>query len=145
MDVTVYRGYVFSAQKSRIDVEYVHRFLSERSYWAKKIPMDIVRTSIENSFCAGVYTGERQIGFARMITDYITFGYLADVFIDEVHRGKGLSKKLVEFILAFEDMKILRRIMLGTADAHGLYSRYGFSLLKHPERFMEIHRPDLYL
>ena len=140
----VLNDYVFSSEKSRIDVGYVHRYLAERSYWAKGIPVDTVRASIANSLCVGIYKDEQQVGFGRLITDYATFGYLADVFVDEGHRGNGLSKKLVELILSYQPVKKLRRLMLGTVDAHGLYGRYGFTPLKHPERFMEIHRPDIY-
>ncbi|HEY4652911.1 MAG TPA: GNAT family N-acetyltransferase [Cyclobacteriaceae bacterium] len=140
----VLNDYVFSSEKSRIDVGYVHRYLAERSYWAKGIPVDTVRASIANSLCVGIYKDGQQVGFGRLITDYATFGYLADVFVDEGHRGNGLSKKLVELILSYQPVKKLRRLMLGTVDAHGLYGRYGFTPLKHPERFMEIHRPDIY-
>jgi len=140
----VLNDYVFSSEKSRIDVGYVHRYLAERSYWAKGIPVDTVRASIANSLCVGIYKDGQQVGFGRLITDYATFGYLADVFVDEGHRGNGLSKKLVELILSYQPVKKLRRLMLGTVDAHGLYGRYGFTPLKHPEGFMEIHRPDIY-
>lgn len=144
MNTISYNGYTFSSDKSRIDIEYVHRYLSEQSYWARKVPLDVVKASVENSFCVAAYERTIQIGFARMITDHATFGYLADVFIDKAHRGKGLSIMMVEFILSFEDIKKLRRIMLGTEDAHGLYERFGFTLLKHPGWFMEIRRPDVY-
>lgn len=137
-------GYVISSNKSRIDAAYVHAYLSQRSYWAKDIPLEIVKTSIANSSCAGVYEGGNQVGFGRLITDYATFGYLADVFIDEAHRGKGLGKKLVGFLLRPEATTRLRRLMLGTRDAHGLYETFGFHLLSNPQAFMEIHRPDVY-
>lgn len=144
MNEIVHNGYVFSSDRSRIDAGYVHRYLSERSYWAGGIPLETVLASIRNSFCAGVYKDEQQVGFGRLITDYATFGYLADVFIDESHRGKGLGKKLVGFILASEVTSGLRRLMLGTRDAHDLYTRYGFTLLENPQAFMEIHRPGIY-
>ncbi len=142
--MTILNDYTISADRSRIDIGYVHRYLSERSYWAGGIPMETVATSIENSFCAGVYKNEQQVGFGRLVTDYATFGYLADVFIDEAHRGRGLGKKLVAFILDSEFTSRLRRIMLGTKDAHELYIKYGFSRLTKPESFLEIQRPDIY-
>lgn len=142
-DIT-YNDYTLSSDRSRINLSYVHRYLSERSYWARGIPLETVTTSIENSFCAGIYKDEQQVGFGRLITDYATFGYLADVFIDEAHRGQGLGKKLVGFILDTEMVYSLRRIILGTKDAHDLYTRYGFSPLKNPQSFLEIHRPDIY-
>lgn len=136
--------FIFSTDKSLLDVKYVHQFLSERSYWAMGIPLDIVQRSIQNSVSIGIYAHEKQIGFARIITDLATFGYLADVFIDEAYRGKGLSKRLMEFIHSIEELKLLRRMMLGTRDAHGLYAQYGFKPLAMPDRFMDFHRPDVY-
>lgn len=144
MDEIIYNHYTITSDRSRIDVRYVHRYLSRQSYWARGIPLETVTTSIENSICVGVYKGERQVGFGRLITDYATYGYLADVFIDEGHRGKGLGKKLVGFILEMEITSRLRRIMLGTKDAHELYIKYGFSPLKTPQSFLEIHRPEIY-
>jgi GNAT superfamily N-acetyltransferase len=142
-------GFFFSTDKSLLDLHYVHSFLSERSYWAAGIPLQIVERSVENSLCVGIYenkpsAGKGQVGFARVVTDLATFGYLADVFIDEAHRGKGLSKALVAFILSFEELALLRRFILATKDAHSLYAQYGFNPLKSPERFMEIARPDIY-
>jgi GNAT superfamily N-acetyltransferase len=136
--------FLFSVDKNRLDLTYIHQFLSEKSYWASGIPLQLVKTSIENSIAVGVYKSGRQIGFARVITDYATFGYLADVFVDESFRGKGLSKKLMEFIFTFPELKLLRRMMLATRDAQGLYSRYGFNPLKNTDRWMEIHQSDIY-
>lgn len=136
--------YLFSTDKSLLDVVYIHKFLSGKSYWALGIPVHVVQKSIDNSLCIGVYKDSRQVGFARVITDYITFGYLADVFIDEEQRGKGLSKKLMTFIQTFEELKMFRRLVLATRDAHGLYAQFGFRPLKTPESFMEIHNPDVY-
>lgn len=144
MNEITHAGYVFSSDKSRIDSGYVHRYLSERSYWAQNIALDTVIASIQNSYCAGVYKGGHQVGFGRLITDYATFGYLADVFIEESHRGKALGKKLVGFILESDVISGLRRVMLGTKDAHDLYTKFGFTQLKNPQAFMEIHRPDIY-
>jgi len=134
----------FSTDKKLLDINYIHRFLSERSYWAEGIPIDFVRRSIENSLCVGIYQNTKQVGFARLVTDFATFGYLADVFVDETFRGKGLSKQLMEFIFSFEELKFFRRMILATKDAHGLYSRYGFTLLKNPDRFMERAQPGIY-
>ena len=140
----IYHDYTISSDRSRINLAYVHRYLSERSYWARGIPLETVTASIENSFCVGIYKNEQQVGFGRLVTDYATFGYLADVFVDEAHRGHGLGKKLVGFILEMEVTSRLRRIMLGTKDAHELYTKYGFSPLKNPQSFLELHRPDIY-
>lgn len=136
--------YTFSTDKNKLDVKTIHGFLSN-SYWAQNIPVEIVKTSIENSFCFGVYLYDKQVGFARVVTDFATFGYLADVFILEEHRGKGLSKKLMEFILSQPGLKGLRRFMLATRDAHKLYEQYGFKQLAKPDRIMEIVIPDIYL
>ena len=133
-----------STDKTRMDIPYIHHYLSKESYWAAGIPEDLVLKSIEGSLSFGVYTGEQQVGFARVITDKATFGYLADVFIDEAWRGKGLSKWLMEVIMAHPDLQYLRRIILATADAHGLYRQFGFDALPIPERWMQFTRPDIY-
>lgn len=132
-----------STDPARIDLRAVHDFLTN-SYWARGIPFEMVQRSIQNSFCFGIYHGDRQIGFARVITDRATFAYLADVFVLPDYRGRGLSKWLMECIIAHPDLQGLRRWMLATQDAHELYAQYGFSSLKAPERWMEIHRPDVY-
>ena len=136
--------FLYSTDKAKLDVTYIHDFL-KKSYWAKEIPEAVVKNSIANSLCVGVYHQDQQVGFARLITDYATFAYLADVFVDEKHRGKGISKGLMEFILSFEFLSGLRRIMLATWDAHGLYKQFGFQLLQRPDRYMEIHHPDVYI
>lgn len=140
----VSNGFLFSTDKNKLDVPYIHNFLSNISYWAKGIPIRLVRQSIENSLCIGIYAQNKQIGFARVVTDFSTFGYLADVFIDEAYRGNKLSKKLMEFIVSLEELTVLRRMILATRDAHGLYAQFGFKLLEKPDRFMELHRPDIY-
>lgn len=132
-----------STDPARIDLIFVHAFLTI-SYWARGIPVETVKRSIENSLAFGVYRAGRQIGFARVITDRATFAYLADVFVVPEYRGRGLSKWLMECIFGHPDLQGLRRWMLATQDAHGLYQQYGFALLKAPERWMEIHRPDIY-
>jgi GNAT superfamily N-acetyltransferase len=139
-----WNGYLFSTDKSKLDEDYIHQWISEKSYWAQGIPKDVISKSIRNSLAFGIYDHGRQIGFARMITDFATFAYLADVFVDESYRGRGLSKYLLSFIFSISDFTQLRRIMLGTRDAHSLYEKYGFKPLPVPERFMEIARPDIY-
>lgn len=137
-------GFVFSADRTRLDVPYIHKFLSERSYWALNIPLETVQRSIENALCFGIYHEGRQVGFARLVTDYATFGYLGDVFVDEAFRGRGLSKQLMKYIFEAELLQGFRRLVLVTSDAHGLYSQYGFQPLDHPERYMEVRRTNLY-
>ena len=132
-----------STNKDRIDTAYVHRFLSN-SYWAENIPLEVVQRSIDGSLCFGIYHHQKQIGFARVITDEATFAYLCDVFIDEAYRGKGLSKWLMETILAYPGLQALRRFMLATRDAHGLYRQFGFSELTFTDRWMHIHWPNVY-
>lgn len=130
--------YTISTDKSKLDIEYIHHFLSVESYWAKNIPIEIVKASIEGSLCYGVYHQGIQIGFARVITDYATFGYLADVFIDKDYRGKGLSKELMKFIMEQEVIKKLRRFMLATLDAHSLYAQFGFESQEGNKRLMGV-------
>lgn len=130
--------FLYSTDKTKLNIEYIHYFLSKESYWAKNIPIELVKTSIEGSLCFGVYHQGKQIGFARVITDYATFGYLADVFIDKNYRGKGLSKELMKFIMEQEVIKKLRRFMLATLDAHSLYAQFGFESQEGNKRFMSI-------
>jgi GNAT superfamily N-acetyltransferase len=132
-----------STDPARIDLATVHHSLTN-SYWAKGISVETVQQSIQNSLCFGVYQGEEQIGFARIITDYATFSYLADVFILEPYRGRGLSKWLMECIMAHPRLQGLRRWCLVTRDAHGLYQQFGFEPLLAPERWMELHDPEVY-
>ena len=135
--------FTISTDKSRLDITYIHSFLTT-SYWAEGIPIETVQKSVEWSLCFGIYDNDRQIGFARMVTDRATFGYLADVFIDEAYRGQGLSKWLMEIITGHPDLQGFRRLMLATRDAHGLYRQFGFSDLSFPERWMHIHNPGVY-
>lgn len=135
--------YCITTDKEKIDIVCVHQFLTQ-SYWAKNIPLSVVQQSVKGSLCFAVLHQQKTVGFARVITDEATFAYLADVFIDEQYRGKGLSKWLVQTILAYPTLKGLRRLMLATRDAHGLYSRFGFQPISHPERWMQIHQPDEY-
>jgi GNAT superfamily N-acetyltransferase len=129
--------------KSKLDIDYIHGVLS-KMYWSENIPKETVQRSINGSFCFAVYDEEKQIGFARVITDCSTFGYLGDVFIDEAYRGRGLGKWLIQTILAHPDLQGLRRWLLATRDAHSLYASVGFTKLTNPERFMQIHQPAIY-
>jgi len=127
-----------------MDIKVIHRYLS-RSYWAKDIPIDIVETAIDNSLCFGVFnTSDDQVAFARMITDRATFAYLSDVFVLEEHRGKGISKWLMQEILAHPKLQGIRRMVLATSDAHGLYQQFGFKSLGSPDLFMELHQANVY-
>lgn len=132
-----------TTDRTSMDLDMAHKFLAS-SYWAAGIPRDIFLRSVENSLCFGVFENDRQVGFARVITDYATYAYLADVFILESHRGKGLSKFLMECIVAHPQLQGLRRWTLATRDAHGLYEKFGFTPLDSPDRFMERHSPDVY-
>ena len=141
--------FVISTDKSKIDITVVHDYLSKESYWAKNISLSIVQKAIENSFCFGLYKKQEvnkiiQIGFARVITDKATFGYLADVFILEEYRGRGLSKWLIQEILNHPELQGFRGWMLGTKDAHGLYAQFGFKLLENTGRIMRLSLLDAY-
>jgi GNAT superfamily N-acetyltransferase len=133
-----------STDKTRLEIETIHRFLSEESYWAQTRTLEQTRTAIQNSLCFGVYLGNRLIGFARVVTDFATFAYLGDVFVLAEFRGRGISKKLMAAIVAHPDLQGLRRWLLATRDAHGLYEQFEFSSLKFPERWMERTAPDAY-
>lgn len=135
---------VISDDKTRLDLPAIHAFLSERSYWAKGVPREIVERSIDHSLCFGMYRAGRQIGFARAVTDFTTFAWLADVFIVEDARSGGFGKTLVAAVMGHPGLQGLRRFMLGTRDAHKLYERYGFAPLEYPERFMEIGPANRY-
>jgi N-acetylglutamate synthase-like GNAT family acetyltransferase len=143
MDV-VKDNYTISTDKSKLDIAFIHHYLSRSSYWAEQIPVETVVKAIEGSLCFGVFENSKQIGFARMVTDRATFAYMADVFIDEAYRGRGLSKWLVATMLAHPDMQGLRRLMLATRDAHGLYAQFGFTPVTNPERLMQMVFPDIY-
>jgi GNAT superfamily N-acetyltransferase len=136
-------GFLISTDKKRIDVDVVYRFLTE-CYWAKGIPKETVARSIKHSLCFGVYKSGKQVGFARVITDFATYAYIGDVFVLEEYRGRGLSKRLMQCIMEHPDLQGLRRWSLVTRDAHGLYSQFGFTGLKSPERHMEIHDSNVY-
>jgi GNAT superfamily N-acetyltransferase len=137
-------GFIISDNANFIDVAAVHRYLSEESYWAKNIPFEIVKKSISNSLCFGIYKDSQQVGFARWVTDRATFAYLCDVYVAQEFRGLGLSKKLMAFMLFHPDLQGLRTYTLGTLDAHGLYEQFGFKPSATPERRMEIVVKDIY-
>lgn len=137
-------SYTITTDKGQIDLAYTHQYLSQHSYWAENIPIDVVRRSIEGALCFVVLHGTEQVGFARVITDEATFAYLADVFIDPRHRGHGLSKWLMQVIMDYPTLQGLRRFLLATRDAHGLYRQFGFESLTLPDRWMQVHRPDVY-
>lgn len=132
-----------STDPARVDIAVVHGFLT-RSYWAQGIPEATVRRSIANSLCFGLFHGSRQVGFARVVTDRATFAYLADVFVVEELRGRGLSKWMMEVIVAHPDLQGLRRWLLATRDAHELYRKYGFTALGDPGRFLERFDAEVY-
>lgn len=137
-------NFVISTEKARLDIEMIHRFLSYDSYWAQGRTLEQTRTAIENSICFGVYLEERQVGFARVVTDRATFAYIGDVFILDEFRGRGLSKTLMRTMLQHPELQGLRRWVLATKDAHGLYEQFGFSELRFPERWMELPAKDAY-
>jgi GNAT superfamily N-acetyltransferase len=139
MAIIEYRreGFVISTDKRRLNLQVVFDFLAHQSYWAQGRTIEIIAKSIENSLCFGVYEGDRQIGFARVITDYATFGWVCDLFILKSHRQHGLGKWLVESLISHPDLKTIRRLVLATKDAHELYRKYGsFEILPEPERWM---------
>jgi GNAT superfamily N-acetyltransferase len=137
-------AYRISTDPAQLDLPLIHRFLSQESYWARNVPLEIVQRAIANSLCFGMYQDERQVGFARVITDKATFGYLADVFIVSSHRRQGPGRRLVEAVLAHPELQGLRRLMLATRDAHALYRQFGFTAPRHPEVLMEKHEPEIY-
>jgi GNAT superfamily N-acetyltransferase len=143
--VTEYRRdeFVISTDRDRLDLDVIHGFLTN-CYWAKGIPREIVMRSIAQSLCFGIYEDSAQVGFARVVSDFATVAYLGDVFVLESHRGRGLSKWLMECIVQHAALQNLRRWILLTRDAHGLYSQFGFTPVKVPERYMELHRPSVY-
>ncbi len=140
---SVQSAWEVSTDRHRLDRVMIHDFLGG-SYWAKGIPRATVDRAIDNSYCFGVYEAGRQIAFARVITDHATFAYLADVFVIESHRGRGVGKHLIAAILGNERLQNLRRWLLATVDAHRLYQPFGFQPLNHPGRFLEIRRANPY-
>lgn len=135
--------YVVDTDKGVLQPQVIHDYLTN-CYWSPGVSLSTVKAAIEGSLCFGLYLGDKQIGFARLVTDMATFAYLADVFVLEEHRGQGLSKWLMKCIMDYPGIDGLRRIMLATRDAHGLYAQFDFKPLAGPDRFMEVHRPDIY-
>jgi GNAT superfamily N-acetyltransferase len=135
--------YEITCDKTRLDIDAIQRFLAQ-SYWSPGVPRTVVERAIANSLCFAIFYENRQIGFARVVTDEATFAYLADVYVLPEHRGKGLSKRLMGEIMHHPDLQGLRRIMLATRDAHTLYEKFGFKPLAAPDRMMEVHDPDVY-
>jgi len=130
--------YTISTDKSRLEVDMIHRFLTAEAYWSRNIPRDLVERSIENSICFGAYDGENQVGFARVVTDRAIFAYIGDVFVLPAHRGRGVSKQIMKAIREHPDLQRVRRWHLLTNDAHPQYEQFGFRKLAKPERHMEI-------
>ncbi len=128
-----------TTDRAAMDVAVIHRYLSEESYWARGITRETVERSMDNSLCFGAFVDGQQIAFARVITDRTTFAWLCDVFVLPAYQGKGYSKQLIAAVMAHPDLQGLRRMMLGTLDAHSLYARHGFGQPKVPERLMEIN------
>jgi GNAT superfamily N-acetyltransferase len=152
-------NYTISTDKEKLDLPFIHSFLSKEAYWSLNIPLDTVERAIAGSLCFGVYhhpasaatpgqtnqpTPLTQVGFARIITDYATIAYLGDVFIIPSHRGHGLSKWLMQEIMTHPNLQGLRRWVLLTADAHELYRKFGWTSIPHPEKYMELHDPNVY-
>ncbi len=142
-DIWTRNGYEISTDRSRLDLDLIHDYISKHSYWGKGRAREVVARSIENSLPFGIYQDGEQIGFARVVTDYATFAWIADLFVLSQHRGRGLSKWLMEVILAHPRLQGFRRWVLSTKDAQGLYERYGFMPLKRPERWMERFDPNM--
>jgi GNAT superfamily N-acetyltransferase len=134
--------FLFSTDRARMSLELIHAFLRDQSYWVPGITRDRVEKAMAHSLCFGVFDGAQQIAFARVVSDFVGFAYLADVFVVDSQRGLGLGKRLIEFVLAHPHLQGLRRFVLATRDAHELYAKYGFTLLAAPERYMERFDPD---
>ena len=136
--------YTITTEKSRLDIDLIHRYLSVDSYWAKNIPRSIVADSIEHSLCFAAFAGNEFAGFARLVTDYATFGYVADVFVLPEHRGRGVAKLIMKAMCEHPAVQRLRRWHLVTRDAGALYEKFGFTALSKPERHMELTKPNPY-
>jgi len=132
-----------SLDPARLDITAIHAFLTG-SYWSPGVPADVVARAVAGSVCVGAFDGSAQIGFARLVTDRATFAYLADVYVLEPYRGRGLARQMLDALFDHAQVRGLRRMLLVTRDAHDLYAKYGFTPLAAPDRFMELHRPDLY-
>ncbi len=136
--------FTIDTDKELLDLDAIQKFLVEDSYWARERTLEQTRTAIENSICFGVYHNGQQIGFARVVSDLATFAYVGDVYVIDEFRGRGISKRLMEAVIAHPDLQGLRRWVLATRDAHSLYEKYGFHELTFPERWMERPAPNAY-
>lgn len=144
-DISITReGYCITTDKARLDLQAVHQYLSQESYWSLNIPYERVEKAAQHSLTFAVLHGDTQVGYARIISDYSSFAYLADVYILESHRGQGLSKWLMETIMGHPEVQGLRRWLLATRDAHGLYAQYGWKTVANPDVWMEVHNPNVY-
>jgi GNAT superfamily N-acetyltransferase len=135
--------FLVSDDRARLDLAVIHGFL-RTAYWSTDVPADVLERAIEGSLCFGLFEHDRQVGFARAITDRATYAYLADVFVLPSHRGRGLARWLMECVMAHPDLQGLRRFTLVTRDAHELYRPFGFQPLTNPDRYMERFQPDVY-
>lgn len=133
-----------STEQAELDLQLIHRFLSEQTYWARSIPFAVVQKSVDHSLCFGGFLGSEQVAFARVISDYSTFANLVDVFVLPEHRGKGYCKQLMAAVFAHPQLQGLRRFTLATGDAHELYAQYGFTAPLYPQTLMERYFPDIY-
>jgi GNAT superfamily N-acetyltransferase len=136
--------FIITTDKSKLDLKVIHSFLAYESYWSQNIPFEIVKAASENSLNFGLFYKNQQVGYARVVTDYATTAYLGDVFVLKEFRGLGLSKWLMQIIMNHPDLQGLRRWILATKDAHGLYKQFGWKMMAAPERWMEKHNPDVY-
>lgn len=143
--ITTTKGdFTISTDKSKLDLTVIHDYLANESYWSKNIPKERIRKSIANALCFGIYYKGNQIGYAKVVSDFSTMAYLGDVFVLEDYRGQGLSKWLMETIMSHPELTGLRRWILLTSDAHELYKKFGWQPIASPEKWMEIHRPDIF-
>lgn len=135
-----YNGYTITTDKSLMNIHEVHKWLSEKSYWSPGITFEKVKTAFDHSYCIGVLSGGAQVAYGRLITDYASFAYLADVYVLEEHRGRGLGKEMMKILMGLEWIGTLRAVMLATLDAHGLYRQFGFTEIPNPERYMKLNK-----
>ena len=143
--ITATKGdYLITTDKAKMDITFIHHFLSTEAYWSKNIPLATVQRAFDHSLNFGVFHHGSQVGYARIISDFATICYLGDVFIIPEHRRKGLSKWMMEQVMAHPDLEGLRRWILLTRDAHELYRQFGWESIAHPDRWMEIHDPNVY-
>lgn len=140
----IFEDFVITTDKNKMDIVAIHDFLSNYSGWSNNISLEKVQTSVDNSLNFGLLHHDKQIGFARVISDFATIAYLGDIYILENYRGKGLSKKLMDTIMQHQSLQGLRRWILLTSTAVWLYKKYGFTNLPKPEIYMELYNPDIY-